>query len=691
MSKDCEEKENDDNKDCVLKASKLHSPAKGCKSFMAPTISAASKFTPSPRKKVLVERNEQVRTSISFSDGKAMFFSNVSQDSEPRNENFLDSNLAGSENKKTVPKTKKVTFAEIASDSQHSVITDSDSWKVEKSKVVSSPIAPLDADPSLPPYDPKTNYLSPRPQFIRYKPNPRVEMLKEKALDSDELEGILMAEMLFSDSDEGAASADMVIGFDEEIAADAQASEPLSESSLPTSTAPVDEISVEEFVGSNGKKVRSLSRLMGFSVILVLLVACVSVSVMRAPSYDEFLSLPEVSALYDQSRAIVDSARLSLGHVAQRVHHVAAGSVSLVFKLANELVEGEKRAPLQFVNLTDLQEDAWKEAYFLKRVENVEEEEFEEELDTEMEEEAYADEDELDLEDEIDAFEEEEAYSEANCDDDHIEKGYDVVAAEETAPADSIEKGYDIVATEENAPVSVIQTEMDEETKVEAAMETSLDSANLESDIQMQMKEPNSVDESAAAASQIQETDQVEAAVEKISQGDINVGASDNADTITSDQASSNTESTPAKESFISVAIPCFIAGVVGVAALVVYKRNATSSSSNVVQVKPMLSKERDNGVTSSNTKKSSIQEEKEYSESWQTESQMSSSYHYQRSGANEVESSERKARKYTRRESLASSSESPSYGSFTTYERIPIKTNVSWINIYLSSFITWL
>ncbi|CAI9268996.1 unnamed protein product [Lactuca saligna] len=47
----------------------VRSPARSYeKSFMAPTIKAASKFTPSPRKKVLGEKNVVIRTSIQFLD-----------------------------------------------------------------------------------------------------------------------------------------------------------------------------------------------------------------------------------------------------------------------------------------------------------------------------------------------------------------------------------------------------------------------------------------------------------------------------------------------------------------------------------------------------------------------------------------------------------------------------------------------
>lgn len=654
--RDFEEKENDE-KDSVLKASKLQSPAKGCKSFMAPTISAASKFTPSPRKKVLVERNDPVRTSISLSDGKAMFFSampNVSEDLEPKSE--LDSNLADSENKKAVHDShpvsrplKKVTFSDIPSYPQHStesVITDSDGLKLE-----SSLIAPLDADPSLPPYDPKTNYLSPRPQFIRYKPNPRVGMLlnKEKWLDPDDS---LMAEIMsqsFSDSDEGsdeshkeemevaAASADMVIGADEEIEAESHVSE-----SLPVSRTPAE----EGFVQNNEKKQRrSLSRLVCFSMIMMLLIAAACVSI--SPSFDEFvikdLILSDLSNVYQQSRvAVAASARLSFGRLARHVNHVSASSVSLVFKLANELGKGEKRAQLQFMNLSDLQENPWNEGRFpnivasLEPVENLEEDELEEEVEVDMmdaemdyafEEEEYADEELVLDTDLLDTFEEEEAYAYADVD----------------------------VDADEISPDSVKLAELESEYLQEFQSETELNS-----------------DDQSAAASQHQETE-LEAAIE---------AELDKLETISSDETRFDTimpEST-----LHAVGIPSLFAGLLAVAAaafIYQYKRNHPSSS-NVVRVEPVLGKQTDNGL---------IHQEKEFSQNWQTEndggesycpSEMSGSFQKSASNsmreANEVQSSERKARKYTKRESLASSSGSPSYGSFTTYERIPIKSNAN-------------
>ncbi|KAG6409062.1 hypothetical protein SASPL_132093 [Salvia splendens] len=500
VDRDCEEKENGE-KDCILKASKLQSPAKGCKNFIAPTISAASKFTPSPRKKVLVDRNEPVRTSISFSDGKAMFFSN---------ENMSASVV---ETHPVSKPCKKVTF------SDESVITDSDGVGVE-SKVVQSPI---DVDPCLPPYDPKTNYLSPRPQFIRYKPNPIVEMLlnKEKGMDSDEFEYSLMAEMFvrgLSDSDE--ASADMVVGLNEERWKLLTMSQTRLLWYCRLLHLQLIKSWRRNLLGVMGRRqlIMNLSCLLWHCRFVQLqlmkseggIAAGASVSVTSTPSFDESLlfikdlSLSDLSSssLYEQSRAVVASARS---------------------KTASDTV-----------------------------------------IQTVM---------------------------------------------------------------DQSAPVSLNQ-----ETDVETAIETSPDSAHMESESMQNIQIHTDMDQSSADP-QNQETE-VEAEMEmEKSQVDINVVASDNVEM---------------ESSVIALAITFLLAGVVGVAVLV-YKR-FPGSSPNVVQVEQVVPVESNNG--------------------------MKGSYHERSGGGGEVVSSERKARRYSKRESLASSSGSPSYGSFTTYERIPPKAN---------------
>ncbi|KAF5733237.1 hypothetical protein HS088_TW17G00778 [Tripterygium wilfordii] len=65
--REVEDKEN--GKDPNQKAAKLRSPSatKGRKNFMSPTISATSKFSASPKKKIFVERNESTHTSFLLS------------------------------------------------------------------------------------------------------------------------------------------------------------------------------------------------------------------------------------------------------------------------------------------------------------------------------------------------------------------------------------------------------------------------------------------------------------------------------------------------------------------------------------------------------------------------------------------------------------------------------------------------
>ncbi|KAL3614288.1 hypothetical protein CASFOL_042362 [Castilleja foliolosa] len=187
-----EEKENNNNnneKDQFMKTSKLQSPAKGSKNFMAPTISAASKFTPSPRKKALVERNDPVRTSISLFDGKAIFFSNVSEEFEPKPK------TGNNQNPKILPKPpKNVAFLDSQNANENS--SDSDSLKFSCSHVSNPVIAPLDADPSTRPYDPKTNYLV---SLLQTKS--QVEHRKDS--EKEKLEAI--------------SSADTVIGFQDDF------------------------------------------------------------------------------------------------------------------------------------------------------------------------------------------------------------------------------------------------------------------------------------------------------------------------------------------------------------------------------------------------------------------------------------------------------------------------------------------
>ncbi|PHT29652.1 hypothetical protein CQW23_30764 [Capsicum baccatum] len=120
----------------------------GSNNFISMMISASSKIAQSRKKKILVERNDPVRTSITLFECKATFHSQNSVKHNQNSEKVM-------EPKETVPvdglspitKTpKRVTFLEASLNSES--LSDTPA------------IASLDADPSLPPYDPKTNYLS---------------------------------------------------------------------------------------------------------------------------------------------------------------------------------------------------------------------------------------------------------------------------------------------------------------------------------------------------------------------------------------------------------------------------------------------------------------------------------------------------------------------------------------------------
>lgn len=109
------------------------------KHYMSPTISAASKATV-PRKKILGERNE-ASESI-FSEPHVQKASNIES---------------------------KLTFANPGTDvSDIPSPQGFESNGNEQNAVI--------AEGSLKPYDPLTNYLSPRPKFLRYKPNRRREI-----------------------------------------------------------------------------------------------------------------------------------------------------------------------------------------------------------------------------------------------------------------------------------------------------------------------------------------------------------------------------------------------------------------------------------------------------------------------------------------------------------------------------------
>ncbi|XP_021865959.1 uncharacterized protein [Spinacia oleracea] len=199
------ENERDPNSKPVARA-RSPSVGKVAKGFMAPTISAASKINPSPRKKVLGERNEAIRTSASLSEGKFHFYSMNSVEFADENESktdmefenkvacsmISDFNKVGNEvsisNTEFENKVAELSPGVVGKiESEHDLVVLSPLITTTKSSetldiipniVVAESNVSLDIKKNISsssPYDPKTNFLSPRPQFLHYKPNPRIE------------------------------------------------------------------------------------------------------------------------------------------------------------------------------------------------------------------------------------------------------------------------------------------------------------------------------------------------------------------------------------------------------------------------------------------------------------------------------------------------------------------------------------
>ncbi|KAH9604662.1 hypothetical protein KSS87_016110, partial [Heliosperma pusillum] len=205
--RDHEQKENqsDLNVRPIARAKSPSVTTKGTKHFMSPTISAASKINPSPRKKVLGERNEAIRTSASLSDGKFHFFSTNSLEfddehdesksamptrfdkaSEPDKHEFENQNGSDSSCREVKTEVFEADLVVLSPDVPLNTAKSTGSLPLSEMPTLMVDEALLDADQSLPPYDPKRNYLSPRPQFLHYNPNWRTENYVNQGMNLEE-------------------------------------------------------------------------------------------------------------------------------------------------------------------------------------------------------------------------------------------------------------------------------------------------------------------------------------------------------------------------------------------------------------------------------------------------------------------------------------------------------------------------
>ncbi|KAL6894496.1 hypothetical protein ACP4OV_008594 [Aristida adscensionis] len=176
----CAEKENDHHQQGGDPAARPCKPAPrlsapgggGGKSFMAPTISAASKAvapSASPRKRILGERN----TGHVLPSPADLAHSKPRVAPPPANADLgvaLDvaASLAPAAASRVASHQFGAEAEEPAAASRvapHQFGAEAEEGRVEAAA----------------PYDPKKNYLSPRPRFLHYKPNPRVELYRRGA------------------------------------------------------------------------------------------------------------------------------------------------------------------------------------------------------------------------------------------------------------------------------------------------------------------------------------------------------------------------------------------------------------------------------------------------------------------------------------------------------------------------------
>ncbi|KAL4362710.1 hypothetical protein GQ457_04G003130 [Hibiscus cannabinus] len=420
------DKEN--SRDPNPKPARVRSPAlsKGTKNFMSPTISAASKINASPRKQILVERNEPVRSSVSLSDVKSLIMggneSTPEIASQPKKVSFSDVKSLIMDDTESKPEIglnqKKVSFSDVESiiigvgnteptpeislnqvsftdndstlpkvthDSQIShheieeplksdadfdykesendsdsvpetVTEGTDSVNVDPTFKISprasiSPSCPtlaaLDSDPLMLPYDPQTNYLSPRPQFLHYRPNPRIELYRER-------EGMQLDKLFASESYS-----------DTEVSA-----ETLTEGSQRES----DDVSSEETMEGEeelrlsepnpGLKAKRMSKQLSsptrsyrskfITLLLFLGFACFSVLVVNSPAFTH--GIDELSN-YQVPQEVTEFAKANFDRFTRNLQHWSASFLSYVSNIVFGSREVHKLGPIQYANLSRLMED----------------------------------------------------------------------------------------------------------------------------------------------------------------------------------------------------------------------------------------------------------------------------------------------------------------------------------------------
>ncbi|XP_030540747.1 uncharacterized protein LOC115748411 isoform X2 [Rhodamnia argentea] len=408
--RDHEDKEN--GKDQSTKQARVKSvaPFKSPKNFMSPTISAASKFNASPKKRILTDRNEPVRTSVTLSDLRSscssVSLSEQLEESNSKREMEMEKAVVADSRHSTVAdldhadancevsskgSRKKVAFDSnvqtiLLDDSETSDCVDVNE-DLKTSPAPRSPchlLAPLDADPLMPPYDPKFNYLSPRPQFLHYKPSPRRMHYLSDEKDGNPLDDTFCIGG-FSDtdlteetqSDDSLKEPDAVSSCEMEKAADSDETEDVSTSEMAKEADGDGEVLVdEEFetianaasleMAKEAAEVKKVSKHRFFTktkcvslVFVLLVVACMAMAGANSPLRNcSYIKGSRFSELLETSK-LAESVRVDFDELAQNFWYLYGDSVSYISELIDHLKGDKQVGGFRYYNLTDLQEDLW--------------------------------------------------------------------------------------------------------------------------------------------------------------------------------------------------------------------------------------------------------------------------------------------------------------------------------------------
>ncbi|CAA7051489.1 unnamed protein product [Microthlaspi erraticum] len=346
---------------------------KTSKHFMSPTISAVSKINPSPRKKVLADKNELPRSEVvkglileeettkthrvvskscvSFSD---VVHEIVDIDVEVKKK------LEGSSHDDDMTVTDFDHESEVLDEEKKKGIVYSDPRFMispRSSVPYTSPefaASSGEAD-ALAPYDPNKNFLSPRPQFLHYRPNPRIE---KRFDECKQLEELFISEGSSSSDTELSAEESANSEEQEELASHESEAEAVveEEETVEQLEAESDEEMVCESVEETSQAPKQSGsrklKFLGLFLALALgymLVSAAPIDLLKESPFYEFHIPREVTEFAKAN---------NLEKLSEKLWTLTESSLVIVDKLVSRLGGGtEEYVPLKFHNLTYNQED----------------------------------------------------------------------------------------------------------------------------------------------------------------------------------------------------------------------------------------------------------------------------------------------------------------------------------------------